>query len=401
MCGVGVGSSPVDDPRSVQPPGYRMGLRVHEPTRARVGDAVRAYGPEAGSRLAERRRELQARATSALSSRTALPPRGSPSQVGAAAESGDGPPDDLPRLLEMVRAFPLLSIEVTVDQAKRVRAGAEAAHQPHQAEIPISQRKLERIVSSGAAAKDCLIHHNLRLVLTLARRYSWSGLPLVDRFQHGVAGLIRAVEKYDHRLGYRLSTYATWWIHQSIIRGIHQESSTIRLPSHVWDQVRTLSKVERSLAIHGNPIDASSLATATGWSSSQVAKVQGARSTSRVELLDPIDLRKAVDGAFSEPDIAEAVTDALFAGLVAGTIGYLRERERRIVSLRFGLDDDYERTLEQIGREVGLTRERVRQIVRDSLEQLEVQLSPLLQGTSWERRSSAELETDGESRSTG
>ena len=348
-----------------------MGLRVHRPTHARLRSAVPAYGPESVVKLSEHRRTTVARAN-ASASHQAVPPAKLDSPIDP---QGEGPVDDLPRLLSMVRTFPLLSNEMSVDCAKRVSAGTEAAQRLSQAHSRASQNKLKQLVSSGLAAKELLVSHNLRLVLAIARQFGWSCLPLADRFQHGVLGLVRAVEKYDYRLGYRFSTYATWWIRQSITRGIQQEDSVIRVPVHVREQIAKLSKLERSRPHQEEASDAVWLAARLEWNASQVAEVQLARTRAAVELLDPAHLTKTLDIAVQEPDVAECVTGAIFVGLAVSEIGRLPERERRILVLRYGLHGGHEWTLEEIGQEVGLTRERVRQLVASSLEQLQRSLS--------------------------
>jgi RNA polymerase primary sigma factor len=224
-------------------------------------------------------------------------------------------------------------------------------------------------------AKRQLVESNLRLVIAMARAYSSSGVPLLDLIQEGNMGLMRAVEKFDYRRGYKLSTYATWWIRQSMTRAIADQARTIRLPLHVLDLVKKLNRANRALAqkLGRDPL-ASELAAELDIPIERVLELQRT-------IEDPISLEGPVgDGESNFADLVEDhnarrpeadVARSQREQELRAALEELGERTRRVLEARFGLNDRDPATLEQVGAEIGVTRERVRQIETRALRELE------------------------------
>jgi RNA polymerase primary sigma factor len=237
------------------------------------------------------------------------------------------------------------------------------------------ERELARRKDEGdEEAKKRLIESNLRLVMAITRNYTKANVPLLDLIQEGNLGLIRAVEKFDYRLGYKLSTYATWWIRQAITRALADQGRTIRLPVHVADQVRRLLRARRQLAqkLNHEPTLAE-LARETQQSEERVREL--------LELVEtPVSLETPVgDGESLYGDLIEDVNSLApheqsaqqaRARELAGALDQLNPRMRRVLSLRFGLDGESPQTLEEVGSQLGITRERVRQLETRALREL-------------------------------
>jgi RNA polymerase primary sigma factor len=225
------------------------------------------------------------------------------------------------------------------------------------------------------AAKRQLVESNLRLVIAMARAYSSSGVPLLDLIQEGNMGLMRAVEKFDYRRGYKLSTYATWWIRQSMTRAIADQARTIRLPLHVLDLVKKLHRANRTLAqkLGRDPLP-SELAAELEIPIDRVLELQRT-------IEDPVSLEGPVgDGESNFADLVEdhnarqpeaAVTRSQRQQELMSALDELGDRTRLVLEARFGLNDREPATLEQVGAEIGVTRERVRQIETRALRELE------------------------------
>ena len=239
------------------------------------------------------------------------------------------------------------------------------------------ERELARRKDEGdEEAKKRLIESNLRLVMAITRNYTKANVPLLDLIQEGNLGLIRAVEKFDYKLGYKLSTYATWWIRQAITRALADQGRTIRLPVHVADQVRRLLRARRQLAqkLNHEPTLAE-LAKETQQSEERVREL--------LELVEnPVSLETPVgDGESLYGDLIEDVNslapheqsaEQARARELAGALEKLNPRMRRVLALRFGLDGELPQTLEEVGTQLGITRERVRQLETRALRELRV-----------------------------
>jgi RNA polymerase primary sigma factor len=237
------------------------------------------------------------------------------------------------------------------------------------------ERELARRKDEGdEEAKRRLIECNLRLVMAITRNYTKANVPLLDLIQEGNLGLIRAVEKFDYRLGYKLSTYATWWIRQAITRALADQGRTIRLPVHVADQVRRLLRARRQLAqkLNREP-SVAELARDTQQTEERVREL--------LELVEtPVSLETPVgDGESLYGDLIEDVhalapheqsAEQARGKELAGALEQLNPRMRRVLSLRFGLDGEPPQTLEEVGTELGITRERVRQLETRALREL-------------------------------
>jgi RNA polymerase primary sigma factor len=229
------------------------------------------------------------------------------------------------------------------------------------------ERELARRKDLGdEAAKQRLIESNLRLVMSLTRNYTKAGVPLLDLIQEGNLGLIRAVERFDYRLGFRLSTYATWWIRQAITRALADQGRTIRLPVHVADQVRRVLRARRQLAqrLNRDP-SVEEIAAESGFTPARVGEL--------LELMaDPLSLESPIgdgDSIYADliedrdtesPDVASA--HKARSAELAKAVRSLEPRMRQVVERRFGLDGEKPQTLEELGAELGITRERVRQL---------------------------------------
>jgi RNA polymerase primary sigma factor len=224
-------------------------------------------------------------------------------------------------------------------------------------------------------AKRRLIECNLRLVMSITRNYVNSGVPLLDLIQEGNLGLIRAVEKFDYRMGFKLSTYATWWIRQAVTRAIADQGRTIRLPVHVVDQVRRVMRARRVLTqkLNRDPL-AEEIAAEAGLEVKRVNEL--------LDLVeDPVSLETPVgDGDSMYGDMIEDENseqpDTVLAELLRGVelqaaLGSLNERMRHVLELRFGLNGEHPKTLEEVGSELGVTRERVRQLESRALRELQ------------------------------
>ncbi len=277
-------------------------------------------------------------------------------------------------LKEMARV-PLLNTEEEVDLAMRLEAGLEAKKKLRR--NPNSKRVVEWrfLVDDGLAAREHLIKANTRLVVSIAKRYMSRGVPFLDLIQEGNLGLMKAVEKFDYRRGYRFSTYATWWIRQTITRAIADQGRTIRVPVHMSDRIRRLYRVARELEQeYGRKPTAEEIAKVMEM---DPRKVQWMLRVS----WQPLSLEHPVGededselGNFIEnedgPTPAEWAENNMVRAKIEEVLATLTPREARILRLRFGLQNGRSYTLEEVGQKFGLTRERIRQIEGRALRRL-------------------------------
>jgi RNA polymerase primary sigma factor len=280
-------------------------------------------------------------------------------------------------LKEMARV-PLLTTEEEVDLAKRLEAGNEASAELARIEDTADDEtiyRLKAIIEDGRAARDHLIKANTRLVVSIAKKYMGRGVHFLDLIQEGNLGLMKAVEKFDYTRGYRFSTYATWWIRQTITRAIADQGRTIRVPVHMSDRIRRLYKTARQLEQeNGRKPTPEEIAARMDL---EPRKVQWMLKVS----WRPMSLERPVGeeedselGSFIEDLTTPTPTQSAYQNLlrekVEEVLGTLTAREARILRLRFGLQNGRSYTLEEVGQKFGLTRERIRQIEGKALRRL-------------------------------
>ena len=290
--------------------------------------------------------------------------------------------DSVHTYLKSIGRTSLLTAEQEVDLAKRIEAGLFAEHKLETLGLESSvgldealRRDLELVAEDGRRAKAHMLEANLRLVVSVAKKYSDRGLSLLDVVQEGNLGLIRAVEKFDYTKGYKFSTYAMWWIRQAIQRGFADSARTIRLPVHVLEMLSKLSRVERDMHQRlGREPTPEELAVELDRTPDQIEELL---RTSR----QPISLDSTIgeDGETSigdliedvdAPEASELVDRQLMAEQLRSALDALTPREATIMAMRFGLYDGNPHTLDEIGRALGLTRERIRQLEKQSLSKL-------------------------------
>jgi RNA polymerase primary sigma factor len=285
--------------------------------------------------------------------------------------------DSVHTYLKSIGRTSLLTAEQEVNLAKRIEAGLFAEHKlaTEQDLDAAYRRDLEDVAEDGRRAKAHMLEANLRLVVSVAKKYSDRGLSLLDVVQEGNLGLIRAVEKFDYTKGYKFSTYAMWWIRQAIQRGFADSARTIRLPVHVLEMLSKLSRVERDMHQRlGREPTPEELAVELDRTPDQIEELL---RTSR----QPISLDSTIgeDGETSigdliedvdAPEASELVDRQLMADQLRHALDGLTQREATIMAMRFGLYDGNPHTLDEIGRALGLTRERIRQLEKQSLSKL-------------------------------
>ncbi len=311
-------------------------------------------------------------------------PRRDPARMAAVAVArAAGSADPVKMYLKEIGKVPLLSAEEEVALAKRIEAGAEAAAISTEAlnddrwdQLSNEERaRLRRSVRDGERARQELTSANLRLVVSIAKRYVGRGVPILDLIQEGNLGLMRAVQKFDHSKGFKFSTYATWWIRQAITRALADQSRTIRVPVHMVESINKVLRAQRALSqkLERDPTLAE-IAHEVDLDEEKVGEIL------RIAQQDPLSLDSPV-GDEDDTSMADFIADKGAAPLdlaarklleqtVRDVLDDLSDRESEVVRLRFGLVDGRPRTLEEVGKEFGVTRERIRQIESKTLAKL-------------------------------
>jgi RNA polymerase sigma factor (sigma-70 family) len=279
--------------------------------------------------------------------------------------------------LHEISKTPLLDAAQEVDLSKNVEAGLYAEYLLELDELPAKwdRDELTAMVRLGDTAKDLFIRANLRLVVSIARRYVRSGMPMLDLIQEGNTGLVRAVEKFDYERGFKFSTYATWWIRQAISRAIAQQERTVRLPVHLVEDVNRMRNVVRQLTreLGGEP-EINQIAASLGVTPERVVELKR-WSQDTVSLDTPVgddgdtslgDLVSDTDS----PSPEDVVVASMERSRIAGLLGHLDDRSAGIMRARYGLEDGREHSLTEVASRFSLSRERIRQLEIQALGRL-------------------------------
>jgi RNA polymerase sigma factor (sigma-70 family) len=286
---------------------------------------------------------------------------------------------DLVRVyLNEIGKVALLSAADEVELAKRIEAGLYAAHLLASSNDFSASRKreLRALVIDGERAKDHLLRANLRLVVSLAKRYTGHGMPFLDLIQEGNLGLIRAVEKFDYAKGFKFSTYATWWIRQAISRAMADQSRTIRLPVHLVEQVNKLQRIRRELSQEmGREVNHAELADQLDITEDRVRElIDLSRDLVSLDQTVGVDDDASLGDFIADDRASGAAETSVEAGLMRAQLGQvldtLEAREAAVVRMRYGLDGGQPKTLDEIGQAFKLSRERIRQIERETMAKL-------------------------------
>ena len=370
---VGPPAWPDGDPTAPLDATIRPELAVPDLVPTVAEDPVQPRPVDGGTQVADGR-----------SGAVATPVRRAMPRIDAALRAG-GSSDPVRVYLKEIGQVALLTGDEEVALAKRIQAGMEASEQLAEAEAgraagapeldAVTARRLRRLFDDGELAKKELTRANLRLVVSIAKRYVGRGMLLLDLIQEGNLGLMRAVEKFDHTKGFKFSTYATWWIRQAITRAIADQARTIRIPVHMVESMNKVHRLQRQMVqeLEREPT-VEELADRVAMSPERV------RDILRISQ-DPLSLDSPVgeeddsnladfipDGGAEAP--AEAAAKMMLGEAVVEALAGLSDREKQVVRLRFGLDDGQARTLEEVGKEFGVTRERIRQIESKTLAKL-------------------------------
>ncbi len=299
----------------------------------------------------------------------------SPDEKGASQLKGVDVEDSISMYLKEISQVPLLTMQEEVDLAKKIERGKQAAGELGQAATDRQKNKLVQDIQTGQEARRHIIDANCRLVVSIAKRYTGRGVSFLDLIQEGNLGLIRAVEKFDYKRGFKFSTYATWWIRQAITRAIADHGRTIRIPVHMYERINKFTRVSRQLTQElGRDPTIEELAVEMQIPTYKVEQiVRVAQKSLSLEMSvgeeDDGHLGDFIEDKTSLPPM-ETATRKLLQEEVSGVLNSLSPREGRVVQLRFGLKDGHAHTLDEVGKKFGVTRERVRQIEAKALRKL-------------------------------
>jgi RNA polymerase primary sigma factor len=358
-----------------------LAVTIEEPAAEVEGEPGPADGGGAKGRLGRLRRKKDEPVDELMERQTPRPARGRVSSYVSGDHGGGAAADPVHTYLKEIGKVPLLTGELEVELAKRIEAGAFATqelavHQARGDQVAADERtRLQRQVRRGQQAKEALIEANLRLVVSIAKRYRNRGLAFLDLIQEGNLGLMRAVEKFDYTKGFKFSTYATWWIRQAITRALADQGRTIRIPVHMVETINKVVRVQRQLLQEfGREPTVEEIASRVEFPIERVREIQRINQDT-VSLEQPMgdeedfSLSDLIEDQGAEvPD--DAATRSMLHEAVRDALSTLPSREREVMELRFGLEDGRVRTLEEVGKAFGVTRERIRQIEAKTLAKL-------------------------------
>ncbi len=287
---------------------------------------------------------------------------------------GDSSEEAIRQYLDGIGTYDLLTADEEVTLAKAIERGRRAELALQTERDPERRLRLDQVVTEGERARRRFIQANLRLVVSIAKRYPNSGMPFLDLIQEGNLGLIRAVEKFEYRKGFKFSTYATWWIRQAITRAIADKSRTIRVPVHMMDTITQMQTAENTLTKRlGRVPNDAEIAEEAGLT---VVKVREAKRVAPepISLFEPVGEDNATIGDFIEDHEAGVPFELVLARLnqadLREVLARLNERERQVIEMRYGLGPDEPKTLDEVGRHFNVTRERIRQIESKALSKM-------------------------------
>ncbi len=365
-------------------------------TAARTAEPARSAASKTTARTASKRGrgvdpdEQTERAVETTEPTVIAPAAGSSAEASGTGTATDGEAagpnlDEVTTSADLVRVYlneigkvALLTAAEEVELSKRIEAGLYATHLLASSNdfSPARKRDLRALIRDGERAKDHLLRANLRLVVSLAKRYTGHGMPFLDLIQEGNVGLIRAVEKFDYAKGFKFSTYATWWIRQAISRAMADQSRTIRLPVHLVEQINKMQRIRRELNQQlGRTISDAELAAELDLTEERIRELTDlSRDLVSLDQTVGADDDASLGDFIADERATSAAEDTVEAAQMRRQLGSvldgLGEREAAVVRMRYGLDGRQPKTLDEIGKAFSLSRERIRQIERETMAKL-------------------------------